>query len=168
MFQSKTTASASRYERRSWVLQTPALVIATLALVLSLGGAAYASSQLGGGASLPNTVSFQKLTLVNGWVSENSTFGSGAPSAGVSNGVVYLSGSLAQPAPGVDGFATLPSADRPVHNLYITVYTNDGITGTLFIGTDGTMEAFSGTSCGSGNTAQCFTSLATVSFPKNS
>jgi hypothetical protein len=30
------------------------------------------------------------------------------------------------------------------------------------------MEAFSGTSCGSGNTAQCFTSLATVSFPINS
>ena len=86
-------------------------------------------------------------------MSENSTFGTGAPSAGVSNGVVYLSGSLAQPAPGMDGFATLPSADRPVHNLYISVYTDDGISGTLFIATGGGMEAFSGTSCGSGDTA---------------
>ncbi len=168
MFQSRTTRSASRYERRSWVLQTPALVVATLALVLSLGGAAYASSQLSGGASLSNTVTLQKLTLVNGWVSQNSTYGTGNPSAGVSNGVVYLSGSLAQPTPGSSTFTTLPPADRPVHNLYITVYTNADTSGTIFIANSGTMEAYSGASCGSGDTAQCFTSLATVSFPKNS
>lgn len=38
----------------------------------------------------------------------------------------------------------------------------------LFIGHDGTMEAFASGTCGSGNTAQCFTSLAGVSFPVNS
>jgi hypothetical protein len=30
------------------------------------------------------------------------------------------------------------------------------------------MEAFSPGSCGSGNTAQCYTSLAAVSYPINS
>jgi hypothetical protein len=130
--------------------------------------AAFASNQIGGGAAISNTVTFQKLTLLNGWVSANSTFGTGNPSAGVSNGVVYLSGSLMQPTPGSDGFAALPSADRPVHNMYIIVYTNDGIPGTLFIGSSGDMEAYSGTACGSGDTSQCYTSLAGVSFPKNS
>jgi hypothetical protein len=168
MFRSKTTHNASRNERRSWVLQTPALLIATLALVMSLGGAAYASSQLGSSTSISNTVSFQKLTLVNGWVSEQAAYGTGNPGFGVSNGVVYLSGSLAQPTPGSATFSILPASARPTHNLYINVYTNGSTYGTLFIGTDGTMEAFSGTSCGSGDTSQCFTSLATVSFPKNS
>jgi len=49
-----------------------------------------------------------------------------------------------------------------------TVYTNGGTSGTLYIGHDGTMEAFSSASCGSGNAAQCYTSLATVSYPINS
>jgi hypothetical protein len=52
--------------------------------------------------------------------------------------------------------------------MYITVYTNSSTTGTLFIAHSGVMEAYSSTSCGSGDTAQCFTSLATVSFPINS
>jgi hypothetical protein len=40
--------------------------------------------------------------------------------------------------------------------------------GTLYIGHDGTMEAFSSGTCGSGDTAQCYTSLAGVSYPVNS
>ena len=65
-------------------------------------------------------------------------------------------------------FAILPASFRPSHNLYITVYTNGDTTGTVYIAHSGVMEAFSGTGCGSGNTAQCFTSLATLSFPINS
>ncbi len=65
-------------------------------------------------------------------------------------------------------FATLPSADRPTHNMWITVYTVDGTSGTLF-GHDGRMDASSSSSCNATqNSAQCFTSLATVSFPINS
>jgi len=52
--------------------------------------------------------------------------------------------------------------------MWITVYTYGGTSGTLFIGKDGTMQAFASGACGSGNTAQCFTSLATVSYPINS
>lgn len=86
----------------------------------------------------------------------------------IQNGIVYLSGSLAQPTPGNDIFATLPLSFRPTHNLYITVHTSTGTQGSLYIGHDGTMEAFSSGTCGSRTNAQCFRSLATVSYPINS
>ena len=59
-------------------------------------------------------------------------------------------------------------AYRPDHNVYLTVYTNGDTSGTLYIGKTGVMEAYSAGTCGPGNTAQCFTSLAGVSYPKNS
>ena len=66
-------------------------------------------------------------------------------------------------------FGFLPSTFRPTHNMWITVYTYAGTSGTLFIGKDGTMELFSSSSCSSTlNSAQCFSSLATVSYPINS
>jgi hypothetical protein len=52
--------------------------------------------------------------------------------------------------------------------MWITVYTNGGTSGTLYIDRNGTMEAFSSASRGSGNAAQCYTSLASVSYPVNS
>jgi hypothetical protein len=95
-------------------------------------------------------------------------FASGNPKVAQQSGIVYLSGSLHQPTPGSSQFATLPSSFRPAHNMWITVYTVSDTSGTLYIGHDGTMEAFASGACGSGNTAQCFTSLAGVSFPVNS
>ncbi len=65
-------------------------------------------------------------------------------------------------------FAILPSSFRPAHNMYITVYTNGDTSGTLYIGHDGTMEAYSSGSLRLGEHRACFTSLATVSFPINS
>ena len=159
---------------RSLVAQSPAIVISILAVALSLGGGAYASTHHSA-ASTPAAsqaaagVSWTSLTLVNGWVSENAAFASGNPKVAQQNGIVYLSGSLAQPSGTSDQFATLPSADRPAHNMWITVYTVDGSSGTLFIGHDGTMDANSSSSCNATqNSAQCYTSLATVSFPVNS
>jgi hypothetical protein len=153
-----------------FLVQTPALVIAVLALAFSLGGAAYASTQLGSTRdSSTNSNPFQPLTLVNGWVSEAGVYNTGMPGVSVSGGVVYLRGSLAQPTPGSAVFATLPVGDRPAHNLYITVYTNNDTSGTLYIERDGTMEAYSSSVCsGTINSAQCFTSLASVSFPTTS
>ena len=174
---------------RSFITKTPALVISILA-VLSLGGGAYASTLAAGSghgashhgnapavthvvksgtnAAASSEVTFSNLSLINGWQSENAVFQTGNPKVGIQNGIVYLKGSLAQPTPGSAIFASLPSRYRPTNNLYITVYTNGGTQGSLYIGHDGTMEAFSNTSCGSESTAQCFTSLATVSFPVNS
>jgi hypothetical protein len=161
---------------RSLVAQSPAIAISVLALAVSAGGGAYASTHLAGGNSPAASqavsaagVTWTSLSLVNGWASENGAFQSGNPKVAQQSGIVYLSGSLAQPSGSSSEFAVLPSADRPAHNMWITVYTVDGSSGTLYIGHDGTMEASSGASCnGSQNAAQCFTSLATVSYPINS
>jgi len=174
---------------RSIAARTPAIAVAGLAVALSLGGGALASTHLVPGPSqgpihtwqvahnqgtqnsarsLTAGVSWNSLVLQNAWVSSNAAFASGNPKVALQGNVVYLSGSLHQTTPGSAVFAFLPSTYRPTHNMYITVYTNGSTTGTLYIGHDGTMEAFSSTSCGSGNTAQCFTSLATVSYPINS
>lgn len=159
---------------RSLFAQSPAIVISILAVALSLGGGAYASTHLSTGNSpaasgtLTTGVSWTSLSLINGWASENGTYSTGNPKVAEQSGIVYLSGSLGQSTPGSETFATLPSSFRPAHNMYITVYTNGDTSGTLYIGHDGTMEAYSSASCGSGDTAACFTSLATVSFPVNS
>ena len=171
---------------RSFAAQTPALVISVLAVALSVGGGAYASTHMtpgpsqgpvhtlqvahseGTARSLTAGVSWNSVVLQNGWVSSNSSFATGNPKVALQGNIVYLSGSLHQPTPGSAVFGFLPSTFRPVHNMFITVYTNGSTTGTLYIGKDGTMEAFASGACGSGNTAQCFTSLATVSYPINS
>ena len=176
---------------RSLATRIPVLIISTLAVALSIGGGAYASTQAAGGgpgANLPRNlpalthvhhpagsqaatstvVSFHGLSLANGWVSEQINDGTGNPKVGLLNGVVYLKGSLAQPTPGSSLFAQLPSADRPVDTLIIPVWTSGGTPGTLEITTDGRMFLSSNAPCGSGNTAQCFTSLATISYPLGS
>jgi len=164
-----------------------------LAVALSIGGGAYASAQAASGgpsANLPRglpalhpahhaagsqaatstgvSVSFHGLSLVNGWQSENANDGTGNPRVALQNGIVYLKGSLAQPTPGSSLFAQLPSAYRPVDTLLIPVWTGGGNFGTLEILSDGRMLLSSNTPCGSGNTAQCFTSLATISYPLGS
>jgi hypothetical protein len=160
---------------RSLVAQSPAIVISVLAAALSLGGGAYASTHLAAGQSqtasnaITAGVSWTSLALTNGWVSENAVYSSGNPKVALQNNVVYLSGSLAQPSGTSSLFATLPPSFRPAHNMWITVYTFAGTSGTLYIGHDGTMEAVSGSSCNSTqDSAQCYTSLATVSYPINS
>jgi hypothetical protein len=170
---------------RSIAAHSPAIVISMLAVVLSLCGGAFASTHLVAGHSqgpihtvqaahshgtrnLTAGVSWTSLVLQNAWTSSNAAYGTGNPKVALQNNVVYLSGSLHQATPGSPVFAFLPSTFRPEHNLYITVYTNGDTSGTLYIGHDGTMEAYSSGACGSGNTAQCFTSLATVSYPTNS
>ena len=174
---------------RSLIAQSPAIVISVLAAAVSLGGGAYASTHLVPGpsqgpihtmqvahsqgthnaaSSLTAGVSWNPIVLQNAWVSSNATYGTGNPKVALQGNVVYLSGSMHQTTPGSAIFGFLPSTFRPTHNLYITVYTNGGTSGTLYIGHDGTMEAFSSASCGSGNAAQCYTSLASVSYPINS
>jgi hypothetical protein len=162
-----------------------------LAVALSIGGGAYASAQAAGGgpganlsshlpalhpvhhsagspaAPIPGP-SFHPLTLANGWQSENASFGTGDPKVALQNGVVYLKGSLAQPTPGSTTFTVLPTADRPHDTLLINVWTSGGNLGTLEIATNGRMAVVSNTPCGSGNTAQCLTSLAAISFPLGS
>lgn len=76
---------------------------------------------------------------------------------------MYLSGSL-HTAGTSETFARLPRAARPAHNLYITVYTFGDTSGTLYIGRNGIMDAYSSTP----SEADDYTSLAAVSYPVNS
>jgi hypothetical protein len=175
---------------RSLISQSPAIVISVLAATLSLGGGAFASTHLVAGPSqgsmhtlrlahsqaahntasnLTTGVSWTPIVLQNGWVSSNATFTSGNPKVALQGNIVYLSGSLHQSSGSSTVFGFLPSTFRPTHNMWITIYTYDGTSGTLYIAQDGTMELFSNSSCsGTLDSAQCYSSLATVSYPINS
>jgi hypothetical protein len=75
--------------------------------------------------------------------------------------MVYLSGSLHQPAGSNQVFGVLPPAAKPAYTLYLSVYTYDGTIGLQEIDTSGTMYAYFGG-------AQQYTSLAGISYPLGS
>jgi hypothetical protein len=105
---------------------------------------------------------WQPVSLVNGWHSEQGAYGTGDPSVCLEDdGMVYLSGSVAEPTGTASSeFGVLPSWGRPSRNLYFDVYTLNGSYGVLRIDTDGTMWAYGGL-----GGAHEFTSLAGVSYP---
>jgi len=138
---------------RSLVRQSPAIVIATLALVFSLGGGAgyAASSAHDSGVG----VTFHKLTLRNGWMPAGG--GVGAPSYAISLGMVHLTGAMHQPAGTARKFAILPRAARPKHTLWIGVFSESRTSAFLEVLPSGAMKI-------GGSDAPFFASLAGVSF----
>jgi hypothetical protein len=144
------------------------IVVGAAVASLAVAGTLAASAPTASAATARAVVtlgscSWQPLSLLNGWQSEQSVYDSGNPSYCVTgDGMVYLSGSLAQPGGGSDEVAVLPAAAAPASNLYLTVYTYGGTKGALFIGTDGEILAYSG-AAGGDDTG--FTSLAGISFP---
>jgi len=104
---------------------------------------------------------WHRLTLIHGWKSGQSPYGTGNPAYAVKRGVVYLSGSLKQTSGSNDLFAVLPKAARPAHKMYLTVYTYAYSTGWLIVGSNGDMYASSSPR----SKAQGFTSLAAISYP---
>jgi hypothetical protein len=111
------------------------------------------------GISYPaQAMAMSALPLENGWQSADNPYGTGDPSYSVSNGMVYLSGSVDQPAGDNQVLGVLPPAARPAHTLYLSAYTLGGALGELEIDTNGNVLAYEGS-------AQGYTSLAGVSFP---
>lgn len=100
---------------------------------------------------------WHNFTLVNGWKSGRSKFGSASPSYAVMGDVTHLAGSV-RSGNVDDGLARLPADARPSSVLYITVFTSGGNIGTVVVNPNGWVEAF-----GTGSTTQ--TSLDGVSFP---
>lgn len=133
-----------------------ALMAAAAALALAISVASIAPAARAG---IPGCA-WQPLTLENGWQSQQTAYTTGDPSYCVgSDGMVYLSGSLARPAGNSFGIlGVLPSSAAPAHYEFMSVYTYNGTPGVLEVGTDGSLRAFDG------NASQ-FTSLAGVSFP---
>jgi hypothetical protein len=96
------------------------------------------------------------LTLKNGWESSQPAYQTGNPAYAVSDGVVYLSGSLHA---GTSALAfVLPKAARPAHLMLVSVYTFDGSAGWLEIQPSGQVDL-------EGTLAVDYTSLASISFP---
>jgi hypothetical protein len=107
-----------------------------------------------------------KLTLVNGWVSSQSQYGTGDPGYWVSNGIVHLLGSLKQEPNDFDPqFAVLPPAARPAHNLILWTYTNEGAFGFVQILPTGQIFV---QNYGSETSSEAYTSLANIAYPVNS
>jgi len=104
------------------------------------------------------TMTVHKLGLEHGWASSQSNYGTGDPSYAISDGVVYLSGSMHQNTGTAHVAALLPKAARPAQVLHILTYNFDGDSGYLQIMPTGQIEAF-------GADAQDYTSLAAISWP---
>jgi hypothetical protein len=138
---------------RSLVRQSPAVVIATLALVFSLGGSAGYAASSANRSGVP--VTFHKLMLRNNWRPAGG--GVGAPSYAISRGIVYLTGGMNQPSGTARNFAVLPRAARPKHTLWIGVFSESIHSASLEVLPSGAMKI-------GGNNAHFFASLAGVSF----
>jgi len=137
------------------------LAASALAVTLAVGAGVGAPTA---SAGVRPSCGWQALTLLNGWQSEQSAWNTGDPAYCVAgDGMVYLSGSLAQPGGGSNEFAALPQWAWPASVLYLSVYTYAGSVGVVQVNTDGTMYAYN-MSADNGEAAQ-FTSLAGVSFP---
>jgi len=144
---------------RSFAAYAAAIAIPAVALLAPAGGAEAATAQQAGRPAAA-TFSWHNLSLINGW-QPYLPAGSRYPSYAVKGGVVYLSGTLAQPGGGSSEFAVLPKAARPAHRMYLTVYTAGGTTGSLEIRSNGDMFASSWPQ----SNARLFTSLAAISYP---
>ncbi len=105
------------------------------------------------------------MTLLNGWKSAQTPYGTGGFSYAVKGRVVYLSGGIKLPSGTNDLCALLPAAARPAHVPYITVDASSGTVGTLRIQPNGDVFASSPSTPSESRT---LTSLGAVSYPRNS
>jgi hypothetical protein len=148
--------------QRSRAVTSAALGVAAMGVLLSAGVTSAAMAQPLGNVAVRQapaaTFTWHKLTLINGW---QTGADKRPPSYAIKGGVVYLTGTLQQPVSGSSEFAILPTAARPSHTLYRTVYTYGLTTGTLYILPDGIIEAYSKSVAA----AQVYTALAGVSYP---
>jgi hypothetical protein len=141
---------------RSVLTQSPAIVIATAALVLSAAGGATASAVA---SHSPAVVRWHNLTLINGWA--YGGFGSFHASYYVdSNHVVHLRGSARLGNQGTAVFR-LPRGVRPSHVLSIVIYTDTG-PAEMNILANGQARPINV----SGSSVSDFTSFDGISFPE--
>jgi hypothetical protein len=136
-------------------------------IAVSLAGRMFAYGHADGdytslaGISYPVTsMRLHNLSLVNGWTAAQTVLG-GRPTAGIQNGIVYLTGAIRQPSGTSTRFATLPRALRPAHNLWLPIFTAPGVIGSIEIAHNGQMFAF-------GIDAHNYSGLAGISYPVNS
>jgi hypothetical protein len=111
---------------RSTMRQSPAIIIALIALTFSLGGGAGYAASVATAKAPAVKIHWTALHLINGWTSgknyyKSSRLNTGSPAYAVLNGVVYLSGSVDTTNSSItgDAFTVLPKGARPAHELSI-------------------------------------------------
>jgi hypothetical protein len=120
-------------------------------------GNAYAFTSLSAVSYPTASIKSHRLKLLNGWQSSQPVYQTGNPSYAISHGVAYLAGSMHSGGSSPLAFV-LPKAARPVHAMFISVYTLDGTSGVVEILPQGEVDI-------SGTGATGYTSLAAISFP---
>src|ERR1700722_13239403 len=141
----------------SLLLRSARLVVPAAAALSMIGSTAALAAPAKTPTSAPFT--WHTLKLLNGWQSAAvQTLQSGTPAWARHDGVIYLRGAVESSADISEILTTLPKQARPAHNLYLQVFTDADVPGTLLIGSSGVVEASSGNSA-------AFTSLAGVSYP---
>jgi hypothetical protein len=106
---------------------------------------------------------WHNFKLTGGWKTGVSKFDTATPAYAVINGVVYLNGSLYQPAGGAGLWTTIPAAARPADEVFTMINTTSSTAGVLDLAKNlGIINSapFSN--------AQMFTSLAAVAYPSSS
>jgi hypothetical protein len=100
------------------------------------------------------------LALQNGWT--GGPFGTAQPAVGIDTGIVTFKGAISGGSSSVA--FTLPAQFRPTVNVYVPVDMCNATKGRLIITPNGVTSVQAETSF---SNAQCFTSLAGVSFAKS-
>lgn len=137
---------------RIWRL-LPIGVTAVLATAVALPTAAL-------GATAAPSITFTKLTLLNGW--KTSPFNSASPAVADISGIVYFKGAISTSSSNTNNVAfVLPPGFRPSKYVNIPVDMCDATSGELNIAPTGVTEVISE---GANSNATCFTSLDGASF----
>jgi hypothetical protein len=145
---------------RSLISQSPAIAIATLALVLSFVGGATAATVSGQAGQAP--VVWHKLTLTNGW--KYGGFGSLHAAYYVDAAhIVHLRGSARLGTAGKAVF-TLPSSARPTHAISELTYASGGVAAAISVAPNGQVTVFDQT--GTEAAVRDFTSFDGISFSR--
>jgi hypothetical protein len=143
---------------RTLIAQSPAIAIATLALVLSFVGGATAATVSDHGAKAP--VVWHQVTLTNGW--KYGGFGSFHAAYYVdASHIVHLRGSAHLGTAG-EALFTLPKSARPAHEISELIYASGGVAAAINIGANGQVLVFDQT--GTESAVRDFTSFDGVSF----
>lgn len=137
------------------VSPSPGTLIATVALLIALGGTALAARP-----SVNQNPLFTKLVLKNGWT--DTGFRTAKPAVALISGIVHFKGAMS--SSGSDSLAfTLPAKFRPTNAVFVQVGMCDGTTGRLAIGINGVTSVHAENDFAN---AACFTSLDGASFAR--
>lgn len=116
------------------------------------------------GISFPNAAfAWKKLVLEDGWTSSQTAYGTGDPSYATVGPIVYLTGSMHQASGTSPVSGNLPQAARTPNGLLFLTYTLAGSYGSILVA-----RSFLVIGSTPASNAQNFTSLAAISYPRNS